>query len=204
MIEYIKGDIVSTGKDHIVLESSGMGYFILMPSSSIGCFSDSLELPFENVTVYTHLRLSEDAVTLYGFHSEFDREIFRLLISVNKVGPKAAISVMSALGSTELVKAIMDNNYVLISKAPGIGAKTAQKIILELRDKIQEYALLLDEGSLPSENTEDDRSKEEVEDTIEALVSLGYSQGEAKKAVQKVLADKTFKGQLLTAVLQNL
>lgn len=204
MIEFIKGDVVSIGKDYVVLDHAGMGYFIVMPSTSIACFSDSNELPYENATIYTHLKLSEDAVSLYGFSSELDREIFRLLISVNKVGPKAGISILSILGSADLVKAILENNYSLISKTPGIGVKTAQKIILELKDKVTEYSYLFEELSKPVREESSFCDKDEIADTIEALVSLGYSQAEAKKTVKKVLEDKEFTGQLLAAALKHI
>lgn len=204
MIEFIKGDIVNIGKDYVILNHAGMGYFIVVPATSIACFSDSNELPYKNVTVFTHLKLSEDSVSLYGFSSELDRELFRLLISVNKVGPKAGISILSILESAELVKAVLENNYALISKAPGIGVKTAQKIILELKDRIAEYSYLLSEISKPVQEESTFFDKEEIVDTIEALISLGYSRSESKKAVKKVLEDKDFTGQLLAAALKHI
>lgn len=204
MLDFLEGDIVKIGKDYIILNNGGIGYFIQTPAMSIGCFSNSDTLPYKDVTVYTHLKISEDSIALYGFHSETERELFRLLLSVNKVGPKAGISVLSYLSSEDLVKAILENNYMLISKTPGIGVKTAQKIILELKDKIPEYFV----SHTASEEVQEDRESgfdtDEIEDTVAALVSLGYSLSEAKKSVKKVLENKEFKGLLLNEVLRNL
>lgn len=204
MIEFIKGDIVATGKDYIILNNSDIGYYIIMPMSSIGFYLESFKLPVNDVTVYTHLQLREDNISLYGFHSETDREIFRLLLSVNKVGPKAAVSILSYLNSNDLIKAIMTENATLIAKSPGIGIKTAQKIILELNDKIKKYAEILLENDENDKTNESESVNEEVADTIEALISLGYTMIEAKRAVKKASEDNFNKGQLLSVALKHI
>lgn len=204
MIEFIKGDIVATGKDYIILNNSDIGYYIIMPMSSIGFYLESFKLPVNDVTVYTHLQLREDNISLYGFHSETDREIFRLLLSVNKVGPKAAVSILSYLNSNDLIKAIMTENAALIAKSPGIGIKTAQKIILELNDKIKKYAEILLENDENDKTNESESVNEEVADTIEALISLGYTMIEAKRAVKKASEDNFNKGQLLSVALKHI
>lgn len=204
MIEFIKGDIVATGKDYIILNNSDIGYYIIMPMSSIGFYLESFKLPVNDVTVYTHLQLREDNISLYGFHSETDREIFRLLLSVNKVGPKAAVSILSYLNSNDLIKAIMTENAALIAKSPGIGIKTAQKIILELNDKIKKYAEILLENDENDKTNESESVNEEVTDTIEALISLGYTMIEAKRAVKKASEDNFNKGQLLSVALKHI
>lgn len=202
MIEFINGDIVASGKDYVILNNSGIGYYIIMPTSSIGFFLESFSLPVTNVTVYTHLQLREDAISLYGFHSEMDREIFRLLLSVNKVGPKAAVSILSHLTSHDLIQAITTENAALIAKSQGIGIKTAQKIILELNDKIKKYAEVLLGKDTNYKADEVKFEDEEISDTIEALVSLGYTMIDAKRAVKKAAEDNFKKGQLLSVALK--
>ena len=132
MIAYIKGEVAWIEEERIVLESGNIGYNIMMPASSF----DTQDLVGKEVKIYTHLNVREDAMQLYGFLNLDELKTFRLLLGVNGIGPKAAIGILSGLTTDELRFAVLSDDVKTISKAPGIGKKTAQKLILELKDKI--------------------------------------------------------------------
>ena len=132
MIAYIKGIVAEIQKDGIVLESQNMGYRIFMPASSL----QRLGKTGEEKTIHTYLHVKEDAMQLYGFLKKEDLAVFRLLLGVSGVGPKGAMGILSCLSGEDLSFAILSDDAAAIAKAPGIGKKTAQKVILELKDKM--------------------------------------------------------------------
>lgn len=185
MIAYIKGVLKYKGEDGIVVENHGMGYNVMMPGTSI----DRLPASGEEVTVYTYTHVREDAFLLFGFLSMEDVRLFKLLITVNGVGPKGALGMMSALTSNEIYIAIMAGDAKTISKAPGIGAKTASRVILDLKDKIdwmEATESLLDSGEQESIPVNAAGSSPAGAEAREALMALGYSQSEAFRAVSAV------------------
>ncbi len=185
MIAYIKGVLKYKGEDGIVVENHGMGYNVMMPGTSI----DRLPVSGEEVTVYTYTHVREDAFLLFGFLSMEDVRLFKLLITVNGVGPKGALGMMSALTSNEIYIAIMAGDAKTISKAPGIGAKTASRVILDLKDKIdwmEAAENLLDAGEQESIQIDTAGSSPAGAEAREALMALGYSQSEAFRAVSAV------------------
>ena len=129
MIAYIKGEVAWIEEERIVLESGNIGYNIMMPASSF----DTQDLMGNEVKIYTHLNVREDAMQLYGFLNLDELKTFRLLLGVNGIGPKAALGILSGLTTDELRFAVLSDDVKTISKAPGIGKKTAQKLILELK-----------------------------------------------------------------------
>lgn len=170
------------GEDHIVLESGDIGYQILVPSSMIG------ELPpiGDKLKVYTYLHVREDAMTVFGFMTKDDVDVFKKLITVNGIGPKGAMGILSTLNASELRIAIMTDDVAAITLSPGIGKKTAQKLILELKDKlkIEDYSGLIQtevDGGVTGTDTLTKSSE-----AIEALVALGYSNHEAMSAVKSI------------------
>lgn len=183
MIAYIKGHVAATGEEKLVLEAGNMGYNILMPVSSLENLHKGQE-----VKIYTHLNVREDAMQLFGFLTEDDLETFRLLLGVNGIGPKAALGILSGLSADELRFAILADDVKTLSKAPGIGKKTAQKLILELKDKISLEEVFerkreqVSQEILPAENDQMDARKE----AAEALTALGYSGSEALRAVKQI------------------
>lgn len=199
MLEFIKGNIVNIQKENIVLENMGLGYSINMPTSSIIHYDKNMQLPINDVLVYVHMHIREDAIALFGFCSEYDRQIFRHLLSVNKVGPKAAVSIMSFLSTQELISAILSKDSARLSECQGIGAKTAQKIILELQDKLKNYEFLVSDVEAEPVGKESEEA-----DTIEALIVLGYPASEAKRAVGVAVKNGYTKGRLLQAALKVL
>ena len=185
MIAYIKGVLKYKGEDGIVVENHGIGYNVMMPGTSI----DRLPASGEEVTVHTYTHVREDAFSLFGFLSMEDVRLFKLLITVNGVGPKGALGMMSALTSNEIYIAIMAGDAKTISKAPGIGAKTASRVILDLKDKIdwmEAAGNLLDGEEQETVPVSSAGSSPAGAEAREALMALGYSQSEAFRAVSEV------------------
>ena len=177
MISNIRGSIDEKGEDRVVVDVSGIGFEIFMPASEIS----GLPAEGENIKLYTYMSVREDAMLLYGFSDKRSLEMFKLLITVNSVGPKAALSIIGEIGTDGLVSAVISDDEKSISKAPGIGSKTAKRIILDLKDKIdfeEAYAERLDDGS--------DEQKALRSEAAQVLVALGYSRTQAHKALDGI------------------
>ena len=172
MYAYIKGELAEKNIDSIVVEAAGVGYLIYIPTQ----YFDMLPDEGEDVKIYTYLCVREDAMILYGFLSKDDLEIFKLLITVSGIGPKGGLAILSTLPADDLRFAILSGDSKAISKAPGIGAKTAQRVILDLKDKLSLEA----SGAAVSMNST------VKNDAVMALNALGYSSTESLKAVSKV------------------
>lgn len=182
MYAYIKGEIVDISEDNLVLECNNIGYNIRIPLSVAQC------LPGTGATVkiYTYTSVREDAFNLFGFLSKDDLEIYKKLIAVNGIGPKGALSILSAMSAEDLRFAILSGDVKAISKAQGVGHKSAERIILELRDKVQFMGkAAADLEVLYSDTPVETSAKNEA---IEALTSLGYSPSDALKAVRQIAA----------------
>lgn len=178
MYAYIKGEIVDITDDNLVLECNNIGYNIRIP------LSVAQRLPGVGATVkiYTYTSVREDAFHLFGFLSRDDLEIYKKLIAVNGIGPKGALSILSAMSAEDLRFAILSGDSKAISKAPGIGNKSAERIILELKDKVQLIADLA--GQVSAGDIQSDSSAKN--EAAEALVSLGYTPAEAFKAINQI------------------
>lgn len=168
--------------DSIVVEAAGVGYLIYIPTQ----YFDMLPDEGEDVKIYTYLCVREDAMILYGFLSKDDLEIFKLLITVSGIGPKGGLAILSTLSADDLRFAILSGDSKAISKAPGIGAKTAQRVILDLKDKLS----LEDAFEKKLENQTSGAAvsinSTVKNDAVMALNALGYSSTESLKAVSKV------------------
>ena len=183
MISYVKGILAEKAKDRIVVESGMMGIGIFVPMSVL----EVLPPLGEEVKIYTHLQVREDDMSLYGFLSRSDLEMFRQLLGVNGIGPKGALGILSVLRPEDLRLAVMTGDAKAISRAPGVGAKTAQRIILDLKDKVQAEDLLtplLDGSAAVSPAAGNGLSGNAAKEAVEALVALGYTNAEAVKAVK--------------------
>lgn len=192
MIGYIKGTIEEIESDCIYLDRDGMGFRILVPAS---CLDGRLHTG-DYVKIHTYMSVKEDSITLFGFLTKDDLHIFKLLLGVNGVGPKAALGILSALTPDTLRFAVLSDDAAAIAKAPGIGKKTAQKLILELKDKFSleeafEKKLQATEMAADAGQKAAGASKEAESDAVQALVALGYSGSEALQAVKKVAADES-------------
>ena len=182
MIAYLKGIIAEVTPTRLVLEVNHIGYEIFISAR------EASELPRrgEEVKIYTYFNVREDAMQLFGFQSEDDLEMYKLLLNVNGVGPKAALGILSVLTADDVRVAVLSDDVKTISKAPGIGKKTAEKTVLELKDKIK-LEDAFEEKLQETEQMEENGELQNVrQDATEALVALGYSQTEALKAVRGI------------------
>ncbi len=187
MIGYIKGTVDSIFEDRVLVENNGIGYEIYVPGSDLSVMPHS----GEEVKLYTYLHVREDLMQLFGFLTRDALGLFKLLITVSGIGPKGALGILGTMDADTLRFAIMSNDAKAIARAPGIGKKTAEKVVLELRDKIDADSLLSSDGAsdagmavLSGGAAQADASK----DAIEALVALGYSATDSARAVKSVLA----------------
>ncbi len=175
MITYLNGKLIEKNPSHIVIECNGIGYFVNVSLQTYSKIGDK-----ENCKIFTYLSIKEDSHTLYGFADTQERELFRQLISVSGVGTNTARMMLSSMTSSELVSSIASNNVTSITSIKGIGAKTAQRIILDLKDKILKTSDALDNKSGLMDNT----IKNEA---LSALVVLGFDKKSAETAINKVL-----------------
>ncbi|WP_342759889.1 Holliday junction branch migration protein RuvA [Kineothrix sedimenti] len=182
MIAYLKGEIADITEDNLILEANSIGYNIKISSGTAGM------LPGigEEVKIYTYTCVREDAFLLYGFLTKDDLDIFKKLITVNGIGPKGGLAILSVMSADSLRFAIISGDVKEISKAPGIGKKTAERVILDLRDKVSIEDTFVNKSmgdDLGDVSSGDANIKNEA---IEALTALGYSASEALKAVKQV------------------
>lgn len=174
MIHHLKGKLIEKNPTHVIIECGGVGYFVNISLHTFSKISD-----VELINLFTHLQVKEDSHTLFGFVEKSEREIFRLLLSVSGIGSSTARTMLSSLSPPQIREAIANGNVATIQAIKGIGAKTAQRVILDLRDKILKV-YDIDEVSINSNNT----NKEEA---LSALEVLGFVRRQAEKAVDKVL-----------------
>lgn len=202
MIAYIKGRIAEILEDRVILEAGAMGYNIFMPMAS----AEAVLRKGDEVKLHTYLNVREDAMQLFGFLTRDDLNTFKLLLGVNGIGPKVALGVLSGLTADELRFAVLADDVKTISRAPGIGRKTAQKLILELKDKmdLQEAYELKTEHVREVQGNGSELSDARKE-AVEALTALGYSGADALRAVKKVeMTPEMDVETLLKAALKNL
>jgi Holliday junction DNA helicase RuvA len=197
MISFIKGEVVKKGIDYIILENNNMGYFINTSFNTLNNLSEG-----EKAFIFTYLHIREDILQLYGFLSAEEIEMFKKLITVNGVGPKAGLAVLSTYDVNTLKAIILKDDAVKMSKVPGVGKKTASKIILELKDKV---------GNLDNINHEDEYFDElktfdnnEMSDLIDALTSLGFNQFEAKKVLDEIDIKNKSENEIIKEALKKI
>ncbi len=174
MIHHLKGKLVEKNPTYVIIECGGVGYFV---NISLHTFSKLADV--ENISLFTHLQVKEDSHTLFGFYEKSERQIFRLLLSVSGIGSSTSRTMLSSLSPAQIRDAIANGDVPTIQGIKGIGAKTAQRVILDLRDKVLKV-YDIDEVSSNSNNT----NKEEA---LSALEVLGFARRQAEKVVDKVL-----------------
>lgn len=182
MYSYIKGTLVELTADAIVVENQGIGYNIRIPGSIL----TSLEGVGQEVKIYTYTYIREDAMHLYGFLTREDRRVFELLIGVSGIGPKGALAILSVMTPDDLRFAVLGEDEKTIAKAPGIGKKTAQRLIIELKDQFDLAETFAQASAHGAAQTAVNLSNERKNDAVQALVALGYSAAEATRAVAEV------------------
>lgn len=177
MIALLNGRIAYKSLDHVILDVGGVGYRLLVPLSTYYTLPDSGQAQLH---VHTHVR--EDAIQLFGFGSSEEKEIFSILISVSGVGPKLAINILSHIPTAELATALANSDITRLSSLPGIGKKTAERLSLELKDKVAPY---VSTGSGVSHGTASIASSM-LDDLLSALINLGYKENIARKALESI------------------
>ena len=177
MIALLTGQIASRTIDQLILNVSGVGYRLMIPLSTFYALPETGEISLQ---VYTHVK--EDAIHLYGFLTAGEKEMFALLISVSGVGPKLAMNILSNIPTVDLHSALREGNLARLSAVPGIGKKTAERLILELREKAKKT-----DGGQPSANAGGKRpTSNTLDDSLSALVNLGYKEAQARKALESM------------------
>ena len=174
MIAHLKGKLANKSPDHSIGDVNGVGYKIFTPLSTYY----SLPKPGESVSLRIHTRVREDELKLFGFLTEEEQTTFEKLITINKVGPKLALGILSGMSTTDLLFAVMNNDAARLSSIPGVGKKTAERLALEMKDKLSDLALEMGHQS----DTESPTGY--YEDALSALINLGYKKPQAEKALK--------------------
>ena len=195
MYEYIKGRVAATGADYIVIENNGIGFKIFTSVNTMA----KVKINDSNVMIHTYLHVREDIMVLYGFADKEELSLFNMLIGISGIGPKAGLSILSTFTPRAVAVAIAGNNPKELSKAKGIGKKTAERIILELKDKFK----ALQKDLLPGETTALEMNTV-AEEAKTALMVLGYSPNEARKAVDVNSGENMILEELIRGCLKYL
>ncbi len=206
MIGRLRGIVIEKQAPEILLEVGGVGYEVQLPLTSF------YQLPAtgQEAIVYTHFVVREDAHLLFGFSSPTERGLFRLLLKANGVGPKLALTILSGLTASQFVRCVQSDDISTLVKLPGVGKKTAERLLIEMRDRLKDWGLnietpITEHLVLSDDGVESFELKESPEqDAIGALVALGYSQSVAASAVKKVFKADLTSEQLIKAALKSM
>lgn len=175
LFEFIIGKVVSIKEDYVIVQNNGIGYRMYTSSNTIS----KLEIDKHDQLLYTQLHVREDGIFLFGFSNEDEMDMFNMLLLVSKIGPKIALGILSTLSPNKIRMAIINKEIDILCKAPGIGKKTAERMIVELKDRIDKNALFNDEEIIIDTNSD-------LDEGVEALISLGYSRYEAEGVVRQM------------------
>lgn len=184
MIAHIQGVLAYKSVSHVIVDVHGIGYRIFVPLTTF------YELPEtgQSVSLNTYTHVKEDALHLFGFHTAEDQSIFQLLLSVSGIGPKLALNILSGIPARDLIRAVTQGNLGRLVSIPGVGKKTAERMVLELRDKF----VKIDTGAIVSEGAVGRPADEAIkEDALSALVNLGYKSAAANKIVDRIAAESS-------------
>jgi Holliday junction DNA helicase RuvA len=190
MISYIKGEVVKKGIDYLILDNNNIGYYINTSFSTLEKISEK-----EKIIILTYMHIREDIIALYGFLTSDEIELFKKLISVNGIGPRAGLSVLSTYEANTIKEIILKEDVSRLSKVPGIGKKTASKIILELKDKV---------GTVEELQGSEIVVSSEMSDMIDALTSLGFNYAEVKKTLGNMELSGKSENDIIKEALKNM
>lgn len=186
MFAYIKGLLEMKSSNYIVVDINGLGYKIFMSQSNIESIGEINDI----VKVFTYVKVREDDISIYGFKTQEELRMFELLIGVSGVGAKSALVMLSCIEPSEFAIAVISNNIKLLTQVPGIGTKSAQRIILELKDKLKAEQSELDEEKLENTKLKSSKTNENVQEAISGLMVLGYSRKDIEKAFTHLIVDE--------------
>ena len=198
MIGYLAGVIRSKVSPVVLLEVNGIGYEVQLPESS---FERLPELG-EELQMYTHVQVRDDSHALFGFLQQFERDIFRILLKIQGIGPRSAISILSELTLEDIVACARLNDPKVLEKVPGIGAKTAKRLIIDLRDKVSEFPEFFATDGVG--DVSGDSVADNIRDVVDALAALGFTKREANAAVETVRGETQSTDELLRLALASL
>ncbi|GAA4705341.1 Holliday junction branch migration protein RuvA [Brevibacillus fulvus] len=173
MIDFVEGNVAYLDSDYVVVETSGIGYRLFCPNPYLFVQDENKKRRF-----YTHHHVREDAILLYGFATRDERDLFRKLLDVSGIGPKGALAILAAATPEQIVLAVQQENVAYLTKFPGIGKKTAQRMVLDLKDKLQGFT---PSAIIPAADYAADVRKGEFAEALEALEALGYTEAELQK-----------------------
>ncbi len=206
MIGRIRGVLVEKAPGHVLVECSGLGYEVDIPYTSFF----NLPEAGQEVTLHTHFAVREDAQQLYGFAARLDRDLFRLLIKVNGVGPKLAVAILSGLDSEQFIRCVENRDVNALVKLPGVGKKTAERLLIEMADRIGQLEGQFTPASPEATGGEVARPKAPVaeshprDEAEAALIALGYKPQEAAKAINRIAEDGMTSEALIRLALRNM
>lgn len=200
MIGRISGKLVEKQPSLLLVDVNGVGYEVEVPFSTAFALTELNQ----SIVLHTHLVVREDAQLLYGFATVKDRDLFRLLIKINGVGPKLALTILSGFDSAQLARCVRDNDIATLVKLPGVGKKTAERLLVEMRDKVKDWGVpesdLLDiDAVAPKDNL-----SSVIEEAESALITLGYKPQEASKAVNAIDAEGLNSGEVIRLALKGM
>lgn len=192
MIAFVKGTLVEKGESRIVVEAKSIGYSILLSASSLDV------LPKENsaVKVYTYTHVREDEISLFGFATKQEKDLFLKLISVNGIGPKSALVILSGMDIPDLIEAIVTENTLLLQKIKGLGKKTSERLVLELKDKLSTESFVSTPNQVLNQSA--------LAEAVEVLVSLGVSKNTALLSAREHASKDATSEEIIQKVLQNM
>lgn len=199
MISYIRGELAAVEKEKVIVDVGGVGYGIYMPGQAMGL----LPQPGNEVKIHTYLNVREDAMQLFGFLTRDDLEVFKLVIGVSGIGPKGGLSILSQLTPDDLRFAVLSGDVKAISAAPGIGKKTAEKLIIELKDKLNIEDVLTHAADSSAAAVPVNNGGIQSE-AVQALVALGYGSTESLRAVKQVELDNLTVEDVLKEALKKM
>ena len=199
MIGFLKGQLLQKQPPFLLLDVNGVGYEVEAPMSTF--YDLSNETGATEVALYIHLVVREDAQLLYGFSDQNQRQLFRNLLKINGVGPRVALAILSTLTTSEFIICIQHEDTVTLTRVPGIGKKTAERIIIDMRDRVEALEGKGLSAGLPRKPSDQDNP---VQDAVGALIALGYKPAEASRAVQSVRDQSEKRDDLIRNALQFL
>ena len=196
MIAYIKGTVEQLNDQSVILDNQGIGYIINASSATLS----RLPRKGEVAQLYTYFQVKEDDMSLFGFLSQEEIRLFRLLISISGIGPKVATAILAAMSPVQIMTAVVSQDAVAFSKVSGVGKKTAQRITLELQDKIKTQDWGADQDNMNMQSV----ASSEKQDAIDALLALGYGRSESMRAVLAVAIEDMATEQIIRLALKKL
>jgi len=182
MIAMLSGKIAYKGISHVVVDAQGVGYRVFIPLTTFYALPEADQA----ITLHIHTSVKEDAIHLFGFYTREERELFQLMISVSGIGPKVALNILSGISSAELLEAISAGNLTRLMAIPGIGRKMAERLILELKEKVMKKMAA---DAIPAADAKQKQAEMMREDALSALMNLGYKAGAARDALEKAACD---------------